>query len=119
MALILDIVGWVLLAGGSIMLVIGGVGLVRLPDVFTRMHAAGIIDTLGAGAVLTGLMMQAGLTLVTVKLGLIVIFILFTSPTATHALARAALHGGVRPRLDRANATENGSQGSGESSSKT
>ena len=76
MALLLDIVGWSLLALGSVMLLIGGIGLVRLPEVFSRMHAAGIIDTLGAGAILAGLMIEAGLTLVTVKLTLIVIFIL-------------------------------------------
>ena len=123
MALFLDIVGWSLLALGSVMLFIGGIGVVRLPDVFSRMHAAGIIDTLGAGAVLAGLMIEAGLTLVTVKLALIVIFILFTSPTATHALARAALHGGVHIRQDpsdaRADAPEDGLSGPGESSSKT
>ncbi len=119
MALLLDIVGWSLLALGSVMLFIGGIGLVRLPDVFSRMHAAGIIDTLGAGAVLAGLMIEAGLTLVTVKLALIVIFILFTGPTATHALARAALHGGAQPRQDRPKAPEDGLPGPGESSSKT
>ena len=119
MALLLDIVGWSLLALGSAMLLIGGIGLVRLPEVFSRMHAAGIIDTLGAGAILAGLMIEAGLTLVTVKLALIVIFILFTSPTATHALARAALHGGVQLPLDRPGAPEDESPGPGEQSSKT
>ena len=119
MALFLDIVGWSLLALGSVMLFIGGIGVVRLPDVFSRMHAAGIIDTLGAGAILAGLMIEAGLTLVTVKLALIVIFILFTSPTSTHALARAALHGGVHPPLDRPDAPEDGLPGPGEQSSKT
>ena len=119
MALVLDIVGWSLLALGSVMLFIGGIGLVRLPDVFARMHAAGIIDTLGAGAILAGLMIEAGLTLVTVKLALIVIFVLFTSPTSTHALARAALHGGVQPRQDRPGAPEDGLPDPGESPSKT
>ncbi len=119
MALFLDIIGWSLLALGSVMLLIGGIGLVRLPDVFSRMHAAGIIDTLGAGAIIAGLMIEAGLTLVTVKLALIVIFILFTSPTATHALARAALHGGVRPRLDRPDTPGDELPGPGEPSSKT
>ena len=100
MEVLQDIAGWGLLIAGSVMLVIGGVGIVRLPDVFARMHGAGIIDTLGAGSVLVGLMVQAGLTGVTIKLVLIVVFILFTSPTTTHALARAALGGGVTPRLD-------------------
>ncbi len=111
MAVLLDIVSWGLLAVGSAFLIIGGIGLVRLPDVFARMHGAGIIDTLGAGAVLSGLMIQAGLGIVTLKLVLIVIFILFTSPTATHALARAALHGGVRPRQGEIPEDEDPSQG--------
>ena len=119
MALFVDIVGWSLLALGSVMLFIGGIGIVRLPDVFSRMHAAGILDTLGAGAILAGLMIEAGLTLVTVKLALIVIFILFTSPTSTHALARAALHGGVQLPLERPGAPEDGLPGPGEQSSKT
>jgi multicomponent Na+:H+ antiporter subunit G len=82
------------------------------------MHGAGIIDTLGAGAIMAGLMVQAGFSIVTVKLGLIVIFILFTSPTATHALARAALHGGVNPRVEEPVAKA-GEKDQGDVSSKT
>ena len=100
MAVLFDINSWALLLGGSALMLIGGIGLYRLPDVYTRMHGAGIIDTLGAGMVFAGLMVQAGLTLVTVKLGLIVVFLFFTSPTTTHALARAAQAEGVLPLLD-------------------
>ena len=100
MEVLRDIAGWGLLMAGSVMLVIGSIGIVRLPDVFARMHGAGIIDTLGVGLILLGLMVQSGLTGVTIKLVLIVVFILFTSPTTTHALARAALAGGVSPNLD-------------------
>lgn len=99
MEMLLDATSWVLLVVGSAMLVVGGIGVVRLPDVFARMHGAGIIDTLGAGAVLIGLMFQTGFDIVSVKLVLIVVFIIFTSPTTTHALARAALSGGARPRV--------------------
>jgi len=100
MALVLDIASWVLLGLGAVMLIIGGIGLIRLPDVFSRIHGASIIDTLGLGAIMFGLMIQGGFTIVTIKLALIVIFIQFTSPTATHALARAALHGGVVPEVE-------------------
>ena len=86
-----------LLALGCAVALIGAVGILRLPDVFARMHAAGMIDTLGAGAVLAALMIEAGLSMITIKLFLIVAFLLFTSPISTHALARAALIGGVRP----------------------
>jgi multicomponent Na+:H+ antiporter subunit G len=58
-----------------------------------------VTDTLGAGLVLTGLVLQAGFTLVAVKLLIIGLLIFFTSPTATHALARAALTRGVQPLL--------------------
>ena len=100
MAFVLDFLSWSLIATGSVMLIIGAIGIVRLPDLFARMHAAGIIDTMGVGAIMLGLMFQAGFTIVTVKLGLVIIFIMFTSPTATHALARASLLGGVDPQLE-------------------
>lgn len=96
---VLETLSWVCLMGGVAFALIGAVGMLRLPDVFARMHAAGIIDTLAAGLVLLGLGLQAPSWLVAVKLLLIFVFILFTSPTATHALARAALHGGVKPML--------------------
>ena len=95
MSLAIDIVSWVLIASGCIFMVTGGIGLVRLPDLFSRFHAAGITDTSGVGLILVGIMFQAGFTLLTVKLIFILMFILFTSPTATHALARAARLGGL------------------------
>ena len=81
-------------------MLIGGIGILRFPDVFTRMHAASITDTMGAGALLLGLTIQAGLTLVAVKLILILVFLFFTSPTSSFALAHAALSSGVEPILD-------------------
>ena len=99
MAVLLDIVSWVLLVAGSIFCMIGGLGLIRLPDVYARMHGAGITDTLGAGLILAGLMVQGGFSQVTVKLILILIFLLFTSPTSTYALANAAYHRGLEPLL--------------------
>ena len=104
MALLADIASWACLIAGSLFAVIGAVGIVRLPDVFTRMHGAGIVDTLGMGLILAGLMIHEGFTMVTVKLVLIVVFIFFASPTTTHALARAALNGGLKPLVDGKNA---------------
>ena len=101
MALLADVISWAfILAGGSLALV-GGLGLLRLPDVFARMHGASIIDTLGLGLILVGLMFQAGFSLITVKLFLILLFVFYTSPTTTHALARACLNGGIEPRAAR------------------
>jgi multicomponent Na+:H+ antiporter subunit G len=85
------------LAAGALFAVAGCIGLVRLPDFFTRLHGASVTDTLGAGLILLGLMLHAGLTLVTVKLAFIGLLVFFTSPTATHALAKAALTRGLRP----------------------
>ncbi len=95
--MLLDGLSWALLMGGCFFILTGGVGLLRLPGVYARMHAAGILDTLGAGLFLGGLMVQGGLSMVTAKLVLILVFILFTSPTATYALANALYGAGVRP----------------------
>ncbi len=90
-------VSWALLLGGAIVCVIGAAGLIRFPDVYTRMHAAGVVDTGGAALILLGLMVQEGLTLVTFKLAIILFFLLFTGPTATYALARSASSSGLQP----------------------
>lgn len=94
-----DILSWALLAAGGVFCMIGALGLLRMPDFYTRMHAASVIDTLGAGLLLSGMMLQAGPTLISVKLLFIAVFLFFTSPTATHALARAARLRGVEPKL--------------------
>ncbi|MBL4623009.1 MAG: monovalent cation/H(+) antiporter subunit G [Immundisolibacteraceae bacterium] len=104
---VLDSLSWLLLLSGCACLLISAIGLLRMPDLFTRMHAAGIGDTLGAILVLAGLMLQAGLSITLVKLVLILFFLLFTSPTACHALARAALAGGQKPLLAENLNTEN------------
>lgn len=96
---ITNVVSWVCLIAGSLFCIIGGIGLLRLPDVFSRMHGAGITDTLGAALVLVGLMFQAGLTLVTVKLVMILAILWLTSPTSTHAIAKAAILSGIKPLL--------------------
>ena len=95
-----DIVSWGLLVAGGFFIFVGGIGMLRFPDLFTRLHAASVTDTLGAGLTLAGLMIQSGLTLVTIKLFLILLFLFFTGPTAGHALAKAAIHGGIKPLLD-------------------
>ena len=92
-----DILGWFLLGIGTLFLLIGTIGLIRLPDFFTRMHAAGLIDTLGAGFILAGLMVEAGWSLNLPKLLMILVFLLFTSPTSSHALVHAALARGLKP----------------------
>ncbi len=97
--MIADAVSWVCLIVGGFLIIAGGIGLLRLPDFFTRLHAASITDTLGTALIVLGLGLQAGWSLVTIKLVLILLFLFFTSPTSTHALAKSALHGGVKPEL--------------------
>ena len=97
--IVVDLVSWALILGGSVFAIIGGVGMIRLPDVYARMHGASLTDTLGAGLIVAGLAVQAGFTLVTVKLILIMIFLIFTSPTSTYALANAAFTRGLQPML--------------------
>ena len=97
MAMVLDIIAWAALLSGSFFLLVGGFGLLRMPDFFTRGHAVGVTDTLGAGLVLGGLMIEAGWDLNLGRLILILLFLLFTSPTASHALAHAALTAGMKP----------------------
>ncbi len=99
MDLLSDAVSWVLIASGSAFIVVGALGLIRLPDVYTRMHAASVIDTLGALLLLAGFGIQAGLSLITLKLVFIFVLLFFTGPVVTHALAQAALHEGIEPVL--------------------
>ncbi len=86
---------------GILFFVGGAVGIIRFPDFYTRMHAAGVTDTLGAEMIVIGLMIQGGLSLITVKLALLGVFVFLTSPTATHAVANAAYKSGLKPLLTR------------------
>ena len=95
--LVLDLLSLLLLGGGLFLGFSGALGVLRFPDFYTRIHAAGVTDTLSAGLILGALMLQAGLSLVTAKLALILLFLWYTSPVASHALARAAMHAGLRP----------------------
>ncbi len=94
---LVDIVSGICLVGGCAFGIIGAVGLLRFPDFYSRLHAAGITDTLSAALILVGLMIQAPSFTTAAKLLLVLVFLFFTSPTATHALARVALLGGFRP----------------------
>ena len=82
---------------GSAFVMVAGIGILRMPDVFTRLHAAGVLDTLGAGFILLGLMLEADHGALSLKLLLLLGFLLATCPVASHALAKAALRGGRRP----------------------
>jgi multicomponent Na+:H+ antiporter subunit G len=97
MPLAIDCLSWVLIATGSTFGIIGGIGVIRFPNFFTRIHAAGMAETMCAPMILAALMLQSGLTLASFKLFAILVFLFLTSPTSSHALAKAALHGGIDP----------------------
>jgi len=99
MTLLINGLSWLCLVAGGLFCVVGAIGLLRMPDFYTRMHAASVIDTVGAGLILLGLILQAGLTLVSVKLLMVGLLLFFASPTASHALARAARVRGLEPLL--------------------
>ncbi|MGD8859418.1 MAG: monovalent cation/H(+) antiporter subunit G [Myxococcales bacterium] len=100
MELALEIGSWICLTVGSAFCAIGGIGILRLPDLYTRTHAASITDTLGAGLLLLGLGLQAGLSLVSVKLLMVYAFMLITGPAASHALVKAAYAQGVKADVE-------------------
>ena len=97
MSLAIDIASWFCLVAGALFCLAGGIGMIRFPDVYTRSHAAGVVDTGGALFILVGLALQAGFSLVTAKLIVIALLLFFTSPTATHAMVKGALAGGLKP----------------------
>ncbi|HUF57265.1 MAG TPA: monovalent cation/H(+) antiporter subunit G [Thermohalobaculum sp.] len=99
MEVLLDLLSWIALALGGFFYAVGGIGIVRMPDVFTRMHAASVSETLGTGLLVLGMVLQAGFTLVAAKLLIIFFMLMIVAPVSSHALARAALHEGRLPLL--------------------
>ncbi len=98
--MLVDTISWIALLSGGFLLITSATGMLRFPDFFTRMHAAGITETLGAGTMVLGMALQTdGQWLVLSKLFCIMLFILLTGPTASHVLAKAALHRNQQPLL--------------------
>ncbi len=109
MMILISVLTWLLLLAGSFFAVVGGIGIVRLPEFFSRLHGGGITDTLGAGLIIAGLLFlslgrmlgsEEELGLVIVKLLMILFFLMVTSPTSCHALARSAMTQGFKPVLE-------------------
>ena len=96
-----EILSWFLLCTGGAFVLIGGVGALRLPDFYTRLHAASLTETMATIMIFGGMILQAGLSLAAIKLAAIMVFLLLTAPTASYALANAALLSGMRPEAER------------------
>ena len=99
MSLAVDLASWALILAGSFFTVVGALGLVRMPDIFTRMHAASVTDTAGAGLLVLGMVLQAGISLTALKLAILLGLFFFTGPVVTHALAQTCLHEKIEPLL--------------------
>jgi multicomponent Na+:H+ antiporter subunit G len=95
-----QILSWGFILSGSAFTITGGIGILRFPDFWSRMHAASVTDSAGMILLVLGMCLQAGLTLITVKLLIIAAFIFITGSTATHAVANAALVSGAKPDSD-------------------
>lgn len=94
---VLELFAGLLVVSGSLFVLAGGIGALRMPDFYSRIHGASLTDSLGPVLILGGLMLYAGPSLVTVKLAAVLLFLMVTSPTASYALANAALLAGLRP----------------------
>ncbi|MDQ8202067.1 monovalent cation/H(+) antiporter subunit G [Pelagicoccus sp. SDUM812003] len=92
-----EIIGYALILVGLLGMLVGSIGLVRLPDFFSRTHAASKVDTVGVIVALIGIAVFAGVTLDSAKVLLAGLFIMLTNPVAAHALGRAAWKRGLKP----------------------
>ncbi|MEX2366565.1 MAG: monovalent cation/H(+) antiporter subunit G [Pseudohongiellaceae bacterium] len=99
MDILLDILSWACLLTGGFLGFTGAVGLFRFPDFYTRLHAASVTDTLCAGLIILGLILQANSIMMVVKLVLVLLILAYTSPTAAHSLAKSARHSRLDPVL--------------------
>ncbi len=97
--LLISGLSWAALLAGGFFCIVGGIGMLRMPDLYTRLHASSVTESIGAGLILLGLMLQAGFTLVSAKLLALGALIFIASPTSTHAIARVAMLRGLRPKL--------------------
>lgn len=93
--MILETISAILLLLGAFFSLTGAVGLFKFSDFFTRVHAASVTDSIATILIIFGLIFLTDFGLVAVKLLFILLFLLLTSPTASHALAKSARHGGL------------------------
>ncbi len=108
MTLFIEILSWACILGGSFFMVVSAIGILRFPDFWARVHAASVGESGGMILLVFGMCLQSGLTLITVKLIAIGIFLFITGPTATHAIANAALVTGWRPETGEGLTPEDG-----------
>jgi multicomponent Na+:H+ antiporter subunit G len=92
-------IGWSLTLLGALACIVGAIGVLRFPDFYTRIHAASVTDTAGASLMLFGMVLLSDTWMTGVKLGIVWVLVMVTSPAAAHALANAARSSGLKPQL--------------------
>lgn len=97
--MIIHYMSWALLGIGSFFVLVGGIGMLRMPDLYTRMHACSVTESMGTLLVVAGLMLHTGWDLASFKLFAVFLFLMFTGPVASYALANSALIAGVTPKV--------------------
>lgn len=98
MSIVTELLSDLCLLLGGLLCLTGGVGMLRMPNFFTRLHASGVIESLAAPLLILGIMLDTGWSLDSAKLVLLIMIMMVANPTITHALCRAAAHGGVKPK---------------------
>lgn len=116
--MIISLLSDICLLLGGIFTLTGAIGLLRLPDFYSRLHGASVTESLAAPLLIVGIMLDTGLTLDSAKLVLIIVIMVVSNPTITHALCRAAAHSGVTPKMETKNTNEKQSQSETEISGK-
>ncbi len=114
MSVIIEILSWFLILTGGAFTIIGAVGQLRFPNFWARLHAASVSDSAGVILLILGMCLQAGPTLITVKLLVIGLFLFVTGATSTHATASAALVSGLKPPELKKKSDTNGSSDTSE-----
>lgn len=104
---LIDLLSWILLLSGSFLGISGAIGLIRFPDFFSRVHAASLTDTLCALFIISGLALQAGWSLITIKLLIILLLLWYSSPAAGYALVKAAHRAKLKPVVSDDNNIDN------------
>ena len=82
---------------GLVFIFFGTLGIIRFPDIYTRLQTSSKCDAAGAVALLVGLMIREGLDSLSLRILLILVFLLLTNPVASHAIARSAFIRGIKP----------------------
>lgn len=99
--LIIEIISYIFISLGLFFMLTGAIGIVRMPDFFSRLHPAGMVDSIGAPLIFLGIILQEGFSFFSGKIVLLAIFMFITSPTASHAIAKSAFLCGLKPKKGR------------------